>query len=143
MMAEIYCFICGELTRPRQRFVFHPASDNNEKHRNFYTTFVDPSYSFDLLAANSSLFVCRKGSSCYSKLDAGVAKAEALSRIIKNIKDLLPHTERGDNPGEGSSPGAATGTSCSLGKRTPVQRAPQPAARKRLRMSTSTAKVSS
>ena len=140
-MAEVYCFICGELTRPRQQFVFHPASDSNKKHRNFYTTFVDPSYSFDSLAANSSLFVCRKGSSCYSKLDAGVAKAEALSRVIKNIKDLLP--QRDDNLGEASSPGAATGTSCSLGKRTPIQRAPQPAARKRLRMSTSTAKVGS
>ena len=139
-MAEVYCFICGELTQPRQRFIFHPASDSNKKHHNFYT-FVDPSYSFDSLAANSSLFICRKGSSYYSKLDAGVAKAEALSRVIKNIKDLLP--QRDDNLGEALSPGAATGTNCSLGKRTPIQRAPQLAARKRLRMSTSTAKVGS
>lgn len=151
---KIYCFICGELTRPRQRFVFHPLSESNEKHRKFYTTFVDPSFSFDSLAVNSSLYLCRKAPSCYSKLDAGVAKAEALSSVIKNLKELKgePHSDirieisilpqRDDSLGEGS-PGVATGTSSLLGKRTPVQRTVQPAVRKRLRMSTSTAKVGS
>lgn len=134
---KICCFICGELTRSRQRFILHPMSEKNEKYREFYVTFVDPSFSFDSLAVNSSLYLCRKASSCYTKLDAGVAKAEALSSIIKNLKDLKGEShsdihsfspQRGDNLGEGTS-----GFSL-LGKRTPVQRTLQPAARKRLRM---------
>ena len=141
---KIYCFIRGELTRSRQRFILHPISEKNEKHREFYIMFVDPSFSFDSLAVNSSLYLCRKASSCYTKLDAGVAKAEALSSIIKSLKDLKGEShsnihsflpQRGDNLGEGTS-----GFSL-LGKRTPVQRMLHPAARKRLRMTT--AKVGS
>ena len=33
--------------------VCFPSSASNKKHRKFYTTFVDPSFSFDSLAVNS------------------------------------------------------------------------------------------
>ena len=56
-----------------------PSSASNEKHCKSYTTLVDASFSFDSLG----LIIC---STCteshqvaiYSKLDAGVAKAESL-----------------------------------------------------------------
>ena len=123
---KIYCFICGELTRPQQRFVFHPLSASNEKHRKFYTTFVDPSFSFISLAVNSSLYLCRTSSSCYSKLDAGVAKAESLSSIVKDLKDLKgePHRDS-DNPGEGSPGVRGTRGSCAKNTTASSKEAPQ------------------
>lgn len=142
------CFICGELVRPQQRFILHPTTKTNAKHRDFYATFMDPSFSFDSLAANYPLYLCRKASGCYSKLDAGVAKVEALSSIIEDLKGLMGEShsniqirvsvsvlQGNDNPGEGTSPRFTTDTSSLLGKRTSVQRAHQPVARKRLRMS--------
>ena len=139
-----HCFICGELTRSQERFILHPVSERNKKHREFYTAFVDTAFSFDSLAVTSLLYVCRKASSCYTKLDAGLSKAEALSGIIKNLKDL-----KGDSCSNihSSSPlcsdnlGVGTSSFSLLGKRTPIQRTQQTAARKRLRMTS--AKVGS
>ena len=84
-------------------------SGKNEKHCEFYIRFVDPSFFFDSITC-TSLYLCRKASSCYTKLDAGVMKAEALSSVIKNLKDLKGEShgnihstspQRGDSLGEG------------------------------------------